>query len=254
MPGPGLEAHEPERLGRGRVDDLPDVDRHAVGQHPELVDERDVDRAEDVLEQLRHLRDLEGGHRDELVADERVELLGAGAAGRREAADDLRRRAQRVVGAARVDALGREGDVEVAARAAGRSPRAAAARARAWCPGRSSTRARSAGRPAPRPTARAAADVSGPRSGSRFAVSGVGTQTMIASASASRETRVVGLEVRRDRAQAVARDVLDVGLAARGSARRGRRSSRRRSRAGRPRRTRRRAAARRIRARRSRRS
>ena len=61
-PGPGLEAHEAERLRRRGVDDLPDVDLHPVAELRELVDERDVDRAEDVLEQLRQLGRL--GRRD----------------------------------------------------------------------------------------------------------------------------------------------------------------------------------------------
>ena len=54
-PGPGLEAHEPERLGRGGVDHLPDVDAEPLAELRQLVDEGDVDRAEDVLEQLREL-------------------------------------------------------------------------------------------------------------------------------------------------------------------------------------------------------
>ena len=49
------ELHEPERLGRRRVDDLPDVEAHPLAQQRELVDERDVDVAEDVLEELRQL-------------------------------------------------------------------------------------------------------------------------------------------------------------------------------------------------------
>ena len=62
-PRAGLEAHEAVGLGRRRVDHLPDVDPHPVAEHRELVDERDVDRAEDVLEQLRHLRRLGRGDR-----------------------------------------------------------------------------------------------------------------------------------------------------------------------------------------------
>ena len=114
--GARVEAHEAERLGRRGVDDLPDVDAHPVAEHRQLVDERDVDRAEDVLEQLRHLGGVRRRHRHELVAHVAVELERALEAGVREPADDLRRVAQRVVGAARVDALGREGDVEVHAR------------------------------------------------------------------------------------------------------------------------------------------
>ena len=51
----GPERHEPERLGRRGVDDLPDVEAHPLAQQRELVDERDVDVAEDVLEQLGEL-------------------------------------------------------------------------------------------------------------------------------------------------------------------------------------------------------
>ena len=61
-PGPGLERLEAERLRRGGLDHLPDVDPHPVAELRELVDERDVDRAVDVLEQLRQLGRL--GRRD----------------------------------------------------------------------------------------------------------------------------------------------------------------------------------------------
>jgi hypothetical protein len=52
------------RLGRSRVHDLPDVEPHPFAELRELVDERDVDRAEDVLEQLRQLRGLRRGNLD----------------------------------------------------------------------------------------------------------------------------------------------------------------------------------------------
>ena len=61
----------------GLLDDLPDVDAHPVAEHRQLVDERDVDRAEDVLEQLRELRRLGRGDLDDLVADQVVERDGA---------------------------------------------------------------------------------------------------------------------------------------------------------------------------------
>ena len=57
-PGAGLEGHEAERLRRRCLDDLPHVDVHPVAELCELVDERDVDRAEDVLEELRELGGL----------------------------------------------------------------------------------------------------------------------------------------------------------------------------------------------------
>ena len=71
--GARVEAHEPVGLGRGRVDDLPDVDAHAIGEHRKLVDERDVDRAEDVLEQLGQLGGLGAGYAHELIAHQPVE-------------------------------------------------------------------------------------------------------------------------------------------------------------------------------------
>ena len=120
-----------------------------------------------------------------------VDLGGALGAGRRQAADDLRRRADRVVGPARVDALGREREREVRAGAQAGLLQQRDQVARAWCRGTWSTRARSA---APRritpPSARPALS-SGPSSGSRLAFSGVGTQIRIASASCSSTSRVV---------------------------------------------------------------
>ena len=100
-----LEAHEAVGLRRGRVDDLPDVDPHPVAEHRQLVDERDVHRAEDVLQQLRQLRGLRRGDAHDRVADLAVQRGRAFEAGLGQPADDLRRRAHREVRAAGVDAL-----------------------------------------------------------------------------------------------------------------------------------------------------
>ena len=51
----GREAHVAERLRRGGVDRRPDVDAEVAREHRELVDERDVDVPERVLEQLHQL-------------------------------------------------------------------------------------------------------------------------------------------------------------------------------------------------------
>ena len=114
-PGSRLERHEAERLGRGGLDDLPDVDVHPVAELRELVDERDVDRAEDVLEELRQLGCL--GRRDRVhrVDRRRVERDGGGGRALVDPADDLRHGLRRPVLATRVDALGGEGEVEVLA-------------------------------------------------------------------------------------------------------------------------------------------
>ena len=115
-PGPGLEAHEPERLGRGAVDHLPDVDPQPLAELRELVHQGDVDRAEDVLQQLRELRRLGCGENDDLLADQRVELACALRGGLVQPTHHLRCRPHGEVRAAGVDPLGRERQVEVAAR------------------------------------------------------------------------------------------------------------------------------------------
>ena len=114
-PGPGRKRHEPERLGRRRVDDLPDVEAHPLAQQGELVDERDVDVAEHVLEELREL----GGVRRRELDDRGVDVAQERRrAGRRRPGSSRRRGAGRPLGAgrvARVHPLRREGEVEVAA-------------------------------------------------------------------------------------------------------------------------------------------
>ena len=89
---------------------------HAVGEDRQFVDQRDVDRAEDVLEQLGQLRRLGRAHGHDLVADQAVEVDCALRAHLGQAAHDLRRGADGEVLAAGVHALGREGQREVAAR------------------------------------------------------------------------------------------------------------------------------------------
>src|SRR5581483_8057506 len=88
-------------------------DSHPVAEDRELVDERDVDRAEDVLEELRQLRGLRAGQLvdgvDRLPVDVGRALRALGA----DTAEHLRRRLRRPVLAAGVDALGREGEEEV---------------------------------------------------------------------------------------------------------------------------------------------
>ena len=114
-PGPRLERHESERLRRGGVDDLPDVDIHPVAELSELVDERDVDGAEDVLEEFRELGCF--GRRDGVHVVDRggVELDGCSSRVGVDAAHDLGHGLRRPVLATGIDALWREGEVEVLA-------------------------------------------------------------------------------------------------------------------------------------------
>ena len=111
-PRSGLETHEAVGLGRGGVDHLPDIDPHPVREHRQLVDQCDVDGAEDVFKELRQLTGL--GRRDAhyLVADAAIELRRPFGALGRDTPDHLGRVPQRVVGASWVYALGRVGHIQ----------------------------------------------------------------------------------------------------------------------------------------------
>ena len=54
-PGPGIKRMKAERLGGGGFDDFPDVQSHAQAKQFQFVDQRDVDAAIDILQQLGHL-------------------------------------------------------------------------------------------------------------------------------------------------------------------------------------------------------
>ena len=53
--GAGIEGLKAVGLGLGRLDDLPDVDAHAVAQNRQLVDQADVDVAVGIFEDFFHL-------------------------------------------------------------------------------------------------------------------------------------------------------------------------------------------------------
>ena len=120
-PGPGLNDANPNGFVAAASTTSQTSMLHPVAQLRELVDERDVDGAVDVLEQLRQLGGL--GCRDLVHRVDRgaVDVGRRLRRGRVDAADDLRRRLRRPVLAARVDALGRHREVEVLA---GLQPRA----------------------------------------------------------------------------------------------------------------------------------
>jgi hypothetical protein len=110
---PGRERHQAKRLGRGGPDRLPDVDAHLVAQHCHLVDQRDVDVPERVLQQLGQLGRAGRGDGHDLLDHLLVEQRGHGGRLRRGAAHDAGRVAEMELGIAGVDALGREGQQEV---------------------------------------------------------------------------------------------------------------------------------------------
>ena len=113
--GTGIERHEPEGLGGGGIDHFPRVHAQAPAHERELVGERDVDVAEDVLVQLHelgHLRARDRVHARDDLPVERGRQLGAGG---RDAAHDLGNVADLEDRVARIDPLRREGDEEVQA-------------------------------------------------------------------------------------------------------------------------------------------
>ena len=73
-PGAGVEAHEPEGLGLGGVEHVPHVDAHAVVDDLELVHERDVHGAEDVLGELGRFGGARRAHADDLAHRRFVEI------------------------------------------------------------------------------------------------------------------------------------------------------------------------------------
>ena len=110
--GAGIESMKAKRLGTGGVDDFVNIDAHAHAELLELIHERDVDAAIDVLEQLGHFgyggtADRNGATEDGAV-DGRGHFNGAGAA----SADDLGNVVAGDGVVARVFAFGRKGHVE----------------------------------------------------------------------------------------------------------------------------------------------
>ena len=108
------EGHEPEWLGCGGVNDLPHVEAHPLAQERKLVDERDVDVAKDILEQLCELGGIRRREPDHPVVDVAQEGRRTRGPGWREATDEARnvtRSAGRITG---VDALWGKSEIEVA--------------------------------------------------------------------------------------------------------------------------------------------
>ncbi len=104
--GPGIERREAERLGLRRLDHFPHVDAHPIERHLQLVDQRDVDRAVDVFEQLTRLGHLGRRHRHDFVDGRRVERDRRVGRFLVHAADDLRNRLGVKLRVARILALG----------------------------------------------------------------------------------------------------------------------------------------------------
>ena len=111
---PGPERQEVP-LGAGRLEHLDRVDADLVEDQRELVHQRDVEVALRVLDDLGGLGDLDAARPVHAGGDDAaVERGDALERLRRVARDDLRDPRQRVLAVARVDALGRIADEEIA--------------------------------------------------------------------------------------------------------------------------------------------
>ena len=109
----GIKGHEAEGLGRGAVDNFPDIQIHAQAKLLQLVHQRDVHAAKYIFEQLHHLRRARGADRNHLRNDLRVESRGGAAARRIRSANHFRNLRQAVLLVAGIFALGRKGKIEI---------------------------------------------------------------------------------------------------------------------------------------------
>src|SRR3546814_16919017 len=100
---PRIIGHEAERLGSGRADHLVNVDVELVGDDFHLVDEADVHRAVDILEQFREFGNLGRADRPDLVDRMAIEREADVEAGRGVTAAHLRDGARRDTDVARID-------------------------------------------------------------------------------------------------------------------------------------------------------
>src|SRR5262249_44493034 len=107
--GARIEGHESERLGGGRLDDLPGVDADLPTRESELVGEGDVDAAEGVLEELGGLGDAGARGLEYAGGDVAIETGRELGAGRGDAAHYLGDVGGGELPIARIDALGGEG-------------------------------------------------------------------------------------------------------------------------------------------------
>jgi len=110
-----VERHKAKGLGFGRLNDFPDVYAHSRIDHLKLVDQGDVDRAEDVFQELDCFGCAAGGDRDEGFDGQAVDFHGFLKAERGEAADDFGNVGHAALRVAGVFALGGKSQVEIAA-------------------------------------------------------------------------------------------------------------------------------------------
>jgi len=108
-----IERHKAEGFSAGRVDDLRNVDAHAITHHGHFVHEADIDHSEGVFEKLHHLGDGGAADGDNVVEGLRIEQGTHFGAGGGDATYDFGDVAGLVMRIAGVDALGREAQEEI---------------------------------------------------------------------------------------------------------------------------------------------
>src|SRR5271157_176767 len=111
-PGSRIERVKAKGFGLGRFDHFPDIYAHAQAELFQLVHQRDVDAAVDVLQKFGHLCRSRRRDRNGAVEDEAIEVPTEVACARIEAADNLGYVAPCYGIVAGILALRREGNIE----------------------------------------------------------------------------------------------------------------------------------------------
>src|SRR5271165_2831257 len=111
-PGSRIERVKAKGFGLGRFDHFPDIDAHAQAELFQLVHQRDVDAAIDVLQKFGHLRRSRSRDGNGTVEDGAIELAAEFAGTWIESADDLGYVAPRHSIVAGIFALRREDNIK----------------------------------------------------------------------------------------------------------------------------------------------
>ena len=113
--GAGIKRHEAERLGARGGDGVPDVNVQRGINALELVDERDVDAAKNIFQQLGRLGGAAVRHGNQSADGARINFLRGGKARGRVAADNFGNVGDVALGIAGVFALRRKREVKILA-------------------------------------------------------------------------------------------------------------------------------------------
>src|SRR5207249_3065565 len=108
-----IKRHEAKGLGFRRLDDLPYVNTHRLVDYLQLIDQRNVYAAENILQQLGRFSSPARTHRNNLLDGPAIKLNGSLSAGRGKAPDDFRDSRYFAVGIARIFSFRREGQVKI---------------------------------------------------------------------------------------------------------------------------------------------